>query len=133
MGPSQVHCSAGCLGITRFLVKEKRRLIRREQLGNTASFRGDKASKPSPSDSNPICPQRRAIFRFSCLMLQRKLTEIQHIKVIEWPCGGSRHCKCSLFYQAMTAVYGPSYQTLSLLPISDDNKRLTDKASIVGR
>ena len=66
-------------------------------------------------------------------MLQRKLAEIQN----KWWNGPVEdpHIagKYGLFYQAMRAVYGPSYQTLSPLRSSEVKKRLTDKASIVGR
>ena len=66
-------------------------------------------------------------------MLQRKLAEIQN----KWWNGPVEdpHIagKYGFFYQAMRAVYGPSYQTLSPLRISEVKKLLIGKASIEGR
>ena len=82
------------------------------------------------------CPQKKAAFRLACSILQRKLRNIQK----EWWTNlaeRTHHCADTGnyrgFYQALNAVYGPSYQKQSSLRTADGKELITENYSILNR
>uniref|UniRef100_K7EZ64 Reverse transcriptase domain-containing protein n=1 Tax=Pelodiscus sinensis TaxID=13735 RepID=K7EZ64_PELSI len=80
------------------------------------------------------CPHKKAAFRLECSTFQRKLREIQNewwtnLAVRTQLCADTGDYRG--FYEALKAVYGPSYQILSLLRSADGKKLLTEKDSIL--
>ena len=86
--------------------------------------------------AQPSCPAKKAAFRQSCSILQRKLREIQSEW---WKDLAEKNQLCADtgdyrgFYEALKAVYGPSHQVQSPLRSADGQSLLTDRASILSR
>jgi exonuclease III len=86
--------------------------------------------------AQPSCPQKKAAFRLICSSLQRSLREIQN----EWWSKLSERTQryadtgdYKKFYEALKAVYGPSFQIQSPLRSADGQELLTDRESILNR
>ena len=86
--------------------------------------------------ANPSCPQRKAAFRRACSTLQRKLRVMQDT----WWSDLAQKTQMyadqgdyAHFNQALRAIYGPTYQTLSPLRSADGKDLLTDKEAILAR
>ena len=77
-------------------------------------------------------PQKKAAFRLAFSTLQCKLRNIQN----EWWANlaeRTQYCAVTDDYRALTAVYGPSYQTKSPLRSADGKELLTENGSIINR
>ncbi len=86
--------------------------------------------------AQPSCPHKKAAFRLECRTLQHKLREIQNewwtnLAVRTQLCADTGDYRG--FYEALKAVYGPSYQILIPLRSADGKELLTEKDSILNR
>lgn len=86
--------------------------------------------------AQPSCPHKKATFRLECSTFQRKLREIQkewwtNLAVRTQLCADTGDYRG--LYEALKAVYGPSYQILSPLRSADGKELLTEKDSILNR